>query len=335
MTLNKQVFVYLIVLFAAIYQDFPLFNYIGEIGRSPMILLSPFMLIYILSNKNIVLSKYVVYFIKFILYCFLISLIFLAITYLHYETLDILDENIINKTLKMSVYPIVILITYQFFYTYLSNHYDSLRNLFSAVYLLQLFLVAFITLEIYYLKSTKIFAYFLHTLPNKYWRVRLLTPEESWTGTILVIFIFLPIFLVHHLKIKGIWRWLVYLQSCYLFLSYALVSESKGFLLLILISVLPLTLAYLKQNKYLQSAFYVISVVVIIVGGLVGFTLREIIIEQITTSITFGTRLSSIITSLMVFVLCPIGIGWSGFVTYYPQAIEYILESGLMDQFNL
>jgi len=118
-------------------------------------------------------------------------------------------------------------------------------------------------------------------------------------------------------------------------LSYSLVSESKGFLLLVLVSVLPLTLSYFKQNKYLRNAFIIVAASVVVAGGFVGFALREIIIEQITTSITFGTRFSSIITSLMIFVLCPIGLGWSGFVTYYPQAIEYILESGLVDQFNL
>ncbi|HLV50397.1 MAG TPA: hypothetical protein VKY44_00410 [Flavobacterium sp.] len=335
MTLNKQVFIYLIVLFAAIYQDFPLFNLIGEIGKSPMILLSPLMLVYILSNRTLKLSNYAIHFAKYILYCFLISLIFLAVTYIHYETFEILDEHIVRKMLKMSVYPIVALIAYQFFYSYLSNNFNSLKNLFSAVYLIQLFLTLFVTLEIYYLKTPKIFLSFLHTLPSKYWRVRLLTPEESWTGTILVIFMFLPVFLVHYLKIKGFWRWMVYLQSGYLFLSYSLVSESKGFLLLILVSVLPLTLAYFKQNKYLRNAFIIVLASVVVAGGFVGYVLREIIIDQITTSITFGTRFSSIITSLMLFVMCPIGIGWSGFVTYYPQAIEYILESGLVDQFNL
>lgn len=235
----------------------------------------------------------------------------------------------------MSVYPIVIVIVYQFFYTYLSNNFNKLKNLFSAVYLIQLFIVLFLALEISYLKSSELFLPALHTLSTKYWRVRLLTPEESWSGTILVIFIFLPVFLVHYLKIKNIWRWLVYLQSIFLFLAYSLVSESKGFLLLVLISVLPLLLAYLKQNKYLRNAFIIALVLVLVIGGFVGYVLREIIIEQITTSGTFGTRFSSIIAALLVFVLCPFGVGWSGFVTYYPQVLEYILESSIVDQFNL
>lgn len=335
MALNKQFFVYIIVLFAAIYQDFPLYKMIGEIGRSPILLLIPFMLLYLLSNKTIKFSNYVVHFLKYLFCVFGISIVFLIITYIHYGTVLILDENIILKTLKMGVYPMVIIILYQFFYSYLSNNFNSVKNLFSAVYLIQLFLTLFLTLEIYYLKRTKIFLSFLHTQPTKYWRVRLLTPEESWTGTILIIFIFLPIFLIHYLKIKGVWRWLVYLQGLYLFLAYSFVSESKGFLLLVLLSILPLTLAYIKQNKFLKNAFIVIVFLVFTVSGFLGFVLREIILEQITTSITFGTRFSSIITSLSVFVLCPIGVGWSGFVTYYPQVLEYILESSLVDQFNL
>ena len=335
MTLNKQVFVYLIILFAAIYQDFPLYNVVGEIGRSPMVLLCPFMLFYVLSNKTIILSNYVVSFFKYLLYTFFISGVFLIVSYVHYDTLQVLDENIILKTLKMSVYPIVVLILYQFFYSYLSNHFDRLKNLFSAVYLIQLFITAFLTLEIYYLKTTKVFLPFLHTLSLKYWRVRLLAPEESWTGTILIIFIFLPIFLIHYLKIKGFWKWMVYLQSIYLFLAYSLVSESKGFLLLVLLSILPLTLAYLKQNKRLRNIFIVVVSLVVVAGGYLGFVLREIILQQITTSGTFGTRFSSVIASSLLFVLSPVGVGWSGFVTYYPQVVEYILESSLVDQFNL
>lgn len=335
MTLNKQVVIYVIVLFAAIYQDFPLYNYIGEIGRSPIIVLTPFMLAYIFSNKNIIVSTYVIVFIKFLLYCFVMSIIFIAVTYIHYESLVILDENIIIKTLKMSVYPLVILTTYQFFYLYVSNNFYKLKNLFSAVFYIQMFLVGFITLEISYLKSPNIFLSILHTLPTKYWRVRLLTPEESWTGSILVIFIFLPVFLVNYLKIKGIWRWVVYLQSAYLFCSYSLVSESKGFLLLVLISILPLTLAYLNKNKRLRNIFIFTLIALTFISGFLGYVLREIIIEQITTSGTFGTRFSSIITSVLVFVFCPIGIGWSGFVTYYPQVLEYVLESSIVDQFNL
>ncbi len=335
MTVNKQVIVYLIVIFAAIYQDFPLYNLVGEIGRSPIILLIPFMLVYILSNKTIKFSNYTIHFLKYLFYAFLISGVFLLVTYIHYDTIIILEENIIVKTLKMSVYPIVILILYQFFYSYLSNNFNSVRNLFSALYLTQLFITVFLTLEIYFLKTPKIFLAALHTLPRKYWRVRLLTPEESWTGTILVIFIFLPIFLIHYLKIKGFWKWVVYLQSIYLFLAYSLVSESKGFLLLVLLSILPLTLVYLKQNKYLRNAFFIVIALVFVVGGYLGFVLREIILEQITTSGTFGTRFSSVITAVCVFVLCPLGVGWSGFVTYYPQVLEYILESSIVDQFNL
>jgi len=335
MTLNKQVIIYLIVIFAAIYQDFPLHNFIGEIGKSPVILLVPFMLVYILSNRTIKFSNYTVYYLKYLLYSFIISGVFLLISYIDNKTLVILDENIIIKTVKMSVYPIVIFILYQFFYSYLSNNFNKIKNLFSAVYLTQLFLTLFLTVEIYFLKTAEIFLPIIHTISKKYWRVRLLTPEESWTGTILITFIFLPIFLVHYLKIKGFWRWMVYLQSSYLFLAYSVVSESKGFLLLVLLSILPLTLSYLKQNKYLRSAFIVAIVLLVGVGGYLGFVLREIIIDQITTSGTFGTRFSSVITSLTVFVLCPLGVGWSGFVTYYPQVLEYILESSIVDQFNL
>jgi len=335
MAINKQVLIYFVVLFAAIYQDFPLYNLIGEIGRSPIFLMAPLMLVYIFSNKRIGISIYAQHYIKYLLYLFLISLIFLVISYIHNDSFEVLDENIIVKTIKMSIYPIIILILYQFVYSYINNNFNNIRNLFTATYLIQLFLTGYITLEIYFLKKVTIFLPFLHSLPNKYWRVRLLTPEESWTGTILILFIFMPVFLVNYVKATKFFKTTTYIMSMYLFFSYVLVSESKGFLLLALLSILPLTFAYIKKNKYLRGLLYGLIIIFVIVGIFVGITLKEIILDQLTTSGTFGTRLSSVFTSVVVFGMSIIGVGWSGFVNYYPQVLEYILEHGYFDQFNL
>lgn len=335
MPINKQVILYFFIILCAIYQDSPLFNLLGEIGKSPVILLSPLMLLYLMSHKQLMLSKYVVYFIKYILYLFLITLIFLVVSVVDNGSFEVLDENIIIKSLKMSMYPIVILIFYTFVFRYVSNHFDKIHNLFTAIFYMQLFLCLFITFEIYFLKTFTVFLPEIHSSAEKYWRVRLLTFEESWVGTVLVLFIFFPLFFIYYLKIKGIVRLITILCSTYLLLAYSVVSESKGFLFLCLLSILPLFLSYIYKNKYLRNLFLGFIALIIGFGIFLLINLQGIVEEQLTTSGTFGTRFSTVFSGFVLFLTCPIGVGWSGFVNYFPQMLEFILESGLFDSFNL
>ncbi|MDO4728331.1 MAG: hypothetical protein Q4B43_04915 [Bacteroidota bacterium] len=335
MAINKQVILYFIIIFCAIYQDSPLFNLLGEIGRSPIVILCPLMLLYLMSHKNLTISKYTTYFVKYILYLFLITVIFLVVAVYHNDSVEILGENIIVKTFKMMMYPLVALIFYTFIFRYVSNHISTIHNLFSAIFYMQLFLCLFITLEIYFLKSSTVFLPQLHSTPEKFWRVRLLTYEESWVGTVLVLFIFFPLFLVYHLKIKGFIRFISILCSTYMLLSYAVVSESKGFLFLCLLSIFPLFLSYVRKNKYLKNIFFAVIILILAFSIFLIANLQEIVNDQLTTSITFGTRFSTIFSSIALFLLCPIGVGWSGFVNYFPQMLEFVLDSSLFDSFNL
>ena len=98
--MNIRIFALFFVLLISIYQDFPLINYFGEIARTPVIFVTPFLLLYFLKNKKIYVSEYSKIFIIYILYLILISCIYTIFVVLKKQTIYIFDENILIKNIK-------------------------------------------------------------------------------------------------------------------------------------------------------------------------------------------------------------------------------------------
>lgn len=338
MEIKKQIIpilFFLMILFLATYQDFPLMNNFGEIARSPVVFLSPFMLIYILSHKKIIFSKYLSYWINYLLYLFFISIACLYIVKTINGSLEVFYENLFVKTLKMLVYPIVGIVFYQFIYVVLKQFKNPLYVVFHALLLLQLFTIFWLALEIYFLKKPVEFLSFIHARPGKYWRVRLWTLEESWTGTILILLTFFPIFFLYKLNLYKWKRALTIFASVLIFISYVIVSESKGFLVLVMICVLPLVFQFFSKHKYLKRISFILAGVLLALFIVAVINLQDVMFDQLNNSITFGTRFTSIYAAIDVFLHSYIGVGYSGFVYFYPQSIETAMNSGVFDGFNL
>ncbi|MDQ1168097.1 hypothetical protein [Flavobacterium sp. SORGH_AS_0622] len=335
MKIKIKTLLFFVVLLLALYQDFPLVNIFGEIARSPIIFLTIPMLIYILMHQKLILSKYTRYFMYYILYVLIISLIFIPIVYYLNGSFLIIKENIILKAIKLFVYPLSILIFYQFVYMLFSSGKNSFDYFFNAVFTLQVLLAVYLFFEVIFLKKETIFASFLHSDNLKYYRVRLLTLEESWIGTVLTIFIFIPIFLANYLKKPKKIKQKIYAFSTFIFLYYTFFSESKGYLLLIIVSVLPMAIQYMYSHNKLRKVLFVGSPIILIIAVFVVMILQKTIDDQLHTSITFGTRLTSYLASLKVFITHPFGVGWSGFIYYYPEAIRDIINTSWVSTLNL
>jgi len=335
MKIKIKTLLFFVVLLLALYQDFPLVNIFGEIARSPLIFLTLPMLIYILMHQKLILSKYTRYFMYYILYALIISLIFIPIVYYLNGSFLIIKENIILKAIKLFVYPLSILIFYQFVYMLFSSGKNSFDYFFNALFTLQILLAVYLFFEVIFLKKETIFASFLHSDNLKYYRVRLLTLEESWIGTVLTIFIFIPIFLANYLKKPKKLKQKIYALSTFIFLYYTFFSESKGYLLLIVISVLPMAIQYMYSHNKLKKVLFVGSPIILIIAVFVIVILQKNIDDQLHTSITFGTRLTSYLASLKVFITHPFGVGWSGFIYYYPEAIRDIINTSWVSTLNL
>lgn len=333
--MKKSTILLILILFCTFYQDFPLVNVFGEIARTPIFLLVVPMLIYIFSFKKVVVSSYTKYFIYYLIYLFVVSGIYLLYIIIVNQKIEFLNENIITKTIKMSIYPVIALIYYQFIYAYLKNGSEKLNALFNAVFFLQIFFSIFSIFEIYSLKKSTIFLPFLHALPDKFWKVRLLTMEESYVGNVITFFVFIPVFLVNFLKKKIKTKRIVYLFSIFIFLLYTFVSESKGYLILLLISVLPMVIIRIYKDPKLKRYFIIILPILLISAILPIIVLQNIFIEKLNSSGTFGTRFTSYYSSIKVFLKHPFGVGWSGFVYFYPEEIRNTLDSTLVKGFDL
>ena len=338
MEIKKQIIpilFFFMILLLATYQDFPLMNNFGEIARSPIVFFSPLMLIYILSHKKIIFSKYLSYWINYLIYLFFISLFCLYIIKELNGSLFVFYENLLIKTFKMLVYPVVGIIFYQFIYVVLKQFKNPLYVVFHALLLLQIFTIFWLIGEIYFLKKPVEFMSFIHAKPEKYWRVRLWTLEESWTGTILILLTFFPMFFLYKLNLYKWKRALTIFASVLIFISYVVVSESKGFLVLVMICVLPLAFQFIKKHKYLKRISFILALLIVVLFAVAIVNLRDVIFDQFNNSITFGTRFTSIYAALDVFLHSYIGVGYSGFVYFYPQSIETAMNSGVFDSFNL
>lgn len=331
---NIQVVFMVVLLLLATYQDFPLVNTFGEIARSPIVFLTPFLLLYIFSHKEIIISKNLSYWLTYVVYLMIISVVALVVVNYVNSSLFVFYESLPIKTLKMLAYPIVGIIFYQFTYAYLKRLENPYRTLLNTFVLLQAFTLLWIVFEIYFLKKPILFLPEIHSVPAKYWRIRLWTLEESWTGTILILLIFFPIYFLYKQTVSKWKRFSVLFMSAALFLSYVAVSESKGFLLLTLICVLPLAVQFIAKNKTLRQIGVILGIFLIVAIVVAVINLQDVVSQQFT-SITFGTRFTSVFAALDVFIHSIFGVGYSGFVYFYPQAIEKFIDAGVFDSFDL
>jgi hypothetical protein len=324
-----------IIIFSMLYQDFPLVNIFGELARTPIIFLIPFFIAYIFSQKNIKFSPNTVYLFILISILFITSTIYGCIIFFKTGSIEILGENIFFKALKMSMYPITALIFYIFIYSIIKNHKNIDLTIYSIFKKLQFFYFILLVVEGIYLKTQTAILPFLHSNPDKYYRIRLLTMEESWVGTVLILLSFFPIYLVQKLKKDKKERNRIYALSALILIFYLFISESKGFLFVMIISVLPMAIYKLIASNKIKQFKKILLPILSVSFFIAVISFVSIVKSELLTSVTFGTRFTSIISTLYIFITNPIGVGWTGYVYYYSNTINDIIHSGLMDQFNL
>lgn len=333
---NKIAYIVLfIIIFSMLYQDFPLVNIFGELARTPIIFLVPFFIIYIFSQKKIKFSPNAIYLLILISILFISSTIYGCIIFFKTGSLQIFGENIFIKALKMAMYPITAFIFYLFTYSIIKNHKSIDTIIYSIFKKLQLFYLILLIFEGFYLKTQTAILPFLHSSSDKYFRIRLLTMEESWVGTVLILLSFFPIYLSQKLNKNTTEKNRIYIISTLILLFYLFISESKGFLFVMIISILPMAIYKLISSKKIEQFKKILLPVLSVSFFIAVISFVSIVKSELLTSVTFGTRFTSIISTLYVFITNPIGVGWTGYVYFYSNAINEIIYSGLMDKFNL
>ncbi len=331
--MKTRVFFIVLFLLLTIYQDCPLINVFGEIARSPIFIISIPMMIYIFSFKKIMVSKYMKYLIYYFTYLIVIAMVYLPFVILNNQSFTFLDENLIVKAIKASIYMFLFIIYYQFVYTFLSKEKDALLKLFYALTIIQILMAILLVFEIYYIDDPEPFLSQIHATDTKYWRVRLLTLEESWTGSVFVIIMFLPIFLAYYLNVSKKLKKTVSLISIFIFVFYTINSESKGYLFLVLTSILPLFIAYVYKDQRLRKYLFLFGIILIVGGVAVFITLQDVISTKYTSG-TFGTRFGSYLIGLDIFVKNPLGVSFGSFTYFFPKAAEQVIELSFLQNLN-
>jgi hypothetical protein len=329
----EQIFLalYLIILLVlTVYQDFPLVNIIGEIGRSPIILLFPLFIFCEIAmlakyKKVMLASKLQKYMFVFILYLSLISLIYILVQFMQ-GNYSLGSENLLSKAIKVLIYFVLILFYIRHMQLVFSkiNSFKVLYSCFLAVITL---LAVIMILELMSIPNALTY---LHSGSNPYWRVRLLTSESSTTGSIIVVYSSIMVYLTRYLS--GFARTLSIVYASSFFLFYLFNTGSKGFLIVSLLTLIVSMIKFLDLRKK-RNFVFLLSVVIAMYffityfsAGLIGSFSNDI--ENYTSSYT---RMGTIIIALATVLHHPLGVGTGAYLMYFDN---YMNDSiNLMSRF--
>lgn len=308
---------FFLVLFSC-YQDSHLSQVIGELGRTPLPLLLPFFVyceIKIFKNP-ITNYAYVrinrIYYL-FILCFFIISFFNLVIWFAWFERpMVYLKQNVILKTLKFSVYYFLFWGLFRTFYFLLCqkqmlNYVSLILGTIIGIH------ICVIIVELIQMPEALLF---LHANNMLYYRVRMLTYESSWTGSI-AIFLFTSLMAFTNLKAYRILG-LVFI------IFFFVTTDSKQFMGIFPISII---LALILTKRSIPWYFGLILFSVTIYGM---YEIVPILNEKIEVDLkefsSTVTRTSTYLTSFRIFFSYPLGTGG----LYYYYIVQNISDTALL-----
>ncbi|WP_138754127.1 hypothetical protein [Paenibacillus sinopodophylli] len=313
---------YLIALLVlTVYQDFPLVNMIGEIGRSPIILLLPLFVFceigLLAKHKRVVhgsmLQKYVF---GFILYLSIITVFYLLVQFLQ-GSYSYGSESLLGKGIKVLIYFVLILLYIRHMQLVFSQivSFKMLYGCFLAVVTL---LVMIMILELMTMPNA--FTY-LHSGSHPYWRVRMLTSESSTTGSIVVVYASIMVYLTKYLSPFA--RTLSILYATSFFLFYMFITGSKGFMIIILLTLVVTMVKFLDFRKK-KNFILLISVVLAMYMFITNFSagLLSSFSNDIENYTSSYTRMGTIIIALITVFHNPLGVGTGAYLMYFDKYVN-------------
>lgn len=304
-----------ILLVLTVYQDFPLVNRIGEIGRSPIILLLPlfvFCEIAMLSKykRFMAVSKLQKYVFAFIVYLAFVTLGYILVQFLQ-GSYSFWSEGLLGKGIKVLTYFVLILLYIRHMQLVFSKM--SFKLLYASFLVVVSLLFVIMMVELATMPSAFTF---LHSGSQLYWRVRLLTSESSTTGAIVVAYSSILVYLSRYVN-----RFARILSNIYVavfFLFYISVTGSKGFFI---VCLLTLVVTMLKFMDFRRKRNFIVLIGMVIVmylfiayfsAGLISSFQNDI--ENYTSSYT---RMGTILISIITVFHHPFGVGTGAYLMYF------------------
>ncbi|WP_127531960.1 hypothetical protein [Paenibacillus kobensis] len=313
------------LLLLTIYQDFPLKNMIGEIGRTPIIMMMP---VFAASEVHLLLRSKKLRLetgmqknmLLFVLYLAFVSLTYVMVQYMQ-ANFALGSEKLLVKAIKVLIYFLLILLYVRHMHRVL-HRASMLGVLHRAFWMVFLFLMAVMLVELATIPRALTF---LHSSPNPYWRVRLLTSESSTTGTIMVVFG--AVLLELSRKLHRLGRQLANIGVVAGVGLYAAVTSSKGFLIVLFLTVIIMMLRMLD----IRRARNIVMLVVIGSGAYFAFKyLSGGVISSLQNDMqnytSLYTRLGTVLIAVITVLHHPFGVGTGAFVIYFNTYLDTAID---------
>jgi len=310
-----------LLLLLTVYQDFPLVRVIGEIGRTPIVLLFPLFLLceiaLLARNKKIThWSRLHTYLFGFILYLAFVSLVYILIQYMS-GAYSFGSENLLGKCVKVLIYFLLILLYVRHIQLVVSR-IGRPGTVCGCFLIAVTALLAIMSAE---LASMPNALSFLHSGDAPYWRVRLLTSESSTTGTIVVVYAAILVYLSRYWNKLA--RTLTVVYAAGFFLFYLFVTGSKGFMIVAALTFAVTMVQYLDFRKKRNFVLLVAALLIMYLfvanfsAGLISSFSNDI--ENYTSSYT---RMGTIVIALLTVLNHPFGVGTGAYPIYFNHYLE-------------
>jgi hypothetical protein len=317
----KRYFIFISILcisFLATWKDFELRIYLGEIFRSPIVLLIPFFVILeIFFHKEY--QKFRGYgFTRINIFFLIFHVLFSIMTIIYWiKWIEIdnrltfeLNENIFLKSIKSLCYYTLSWLVFRCYYFLLYKARVNQVNISNIFLVLNIFYLFVIIVEYF----TIPYAWPAFHTQELYNRIRLFTPESSFTGWILLLLTCGSL-----IGIKGIYRKMTVFSIVSFFIIFVLTTGSKQFVGSIAIALILyyLFFTHLKE-KFRYFPFIILFCFLYFLFVLPNLELR--LMDDRST--TLATRGIGLFSAFLFQLDHPLGAG--GMAYYY--LIDYLKE---------
>ncbi len=304
----------------SVYQDFFLVNMVGEIARSPIFLFLPIFIftelyeLFIKKNENIT-------YIQKTFFLYIVGVSFIGAIYVLYLIFKgqyyFLDENLFIKFIKGQLYLIIIWLYLR--HSYLILNKLTKKQIFFAMISVLSILNIILVIEFFTLPNA---LEFLHSQNKPYYRMRLLTVESSWTGSIYVILCILSWYYVSFSSRSKNFYMKFYISLS--FISYVMLTQSKGFFVTLIISILVFSISLIRNKKLsFKTVVFLIVLLFLFVTATIVFiqVFLPAFGNDIENYTSMSTRLGVLIAALKVIALNPFGVGTGAYIVFLAKGI--------------
>lgn len=316
---------YVLSLILCIFQDLPLANYIGDYGRSISGIFAVIVLMVIaIKNKKIYINKAIKTLVILLFFLFVFNCITLVWYVFTGNSVMVLGENILSKSIKVFMYYFSNVI-------YILSLYQIGRNLSEKKMMrpfYYIYICIFIISIVEYIQLPSAFTFLHATRPREYNRIRLLTNESSNSSTVILVFFTLALQYAKKYKSK---KTMFVLILSLLFFIYTTTAKSL-FLALIIGIVLILMFSNKIKAKYKILIIFLCSISVMF------FSNRVLNYFELATnsSTTLYTRGYAYIIALLISIKYPFGVSNTLYLSVFTNEMKdnLYLANKVINNFN-